>query len=106
MVDLGLFELKTEVFVALVSVAVFAVQLALCFKVKKLFVRLLPLTLFLALAVCLIILSYVYYEGWDGLGALLCGLYSGLLALVCALTLGFWTVFKKLRAKQAKEGER
>lgn len=102
MVDLGLFELKTEVFVALVSVAVFVVQLGLCFKVKSLLIRLVPAVLLFVAATVFIILAYVYYESWDGLGALLLGLCLAVLLLICALAWGSWAVLKKVMAKREK----
>ena len=102
MVDLGLFKIKTEVFLVLVSVAVFFVQLLLCSKVKNLLIRLIPAMLFFISATCFIVLSYVYYEGWDGLGALVLGLFFALLLLVCALAWVIRAVLKGIRAKWAK----
>lgn len=102
MIDLGLFKIKMEVFLILVSVAVFFVQLLLCSKVKSLLIRLVPVALFFVSATCFTVLSYVYYEGWDGLGALVLGLFFVLFLLACGLAWGVWAVLKSIRAKRAK----
>ena len=51
MLDFGLFDIRTDIFVLIVSVVFLLIQLLLCFKVKPIWIRLLPLLLFFVLTV-------------------------------------------------------
>ena len=46
MIHIGSFEIKTEIFVLIVSLLLMSIQLLLCFKAKRLWVRLIPFGLF------------------------------------------------------------
>ena len=89
-------DMSTEVFAAITAVIVLSVQLVLCFKVRKLCVRLIPVCLSaIAAAVCLA-LTFLS-EGWDALGYLLLTMFSAGLLLVCGIGWLVWAIIKKLR---------
>ena len=63
-------------------VVVFILQLWLCFKVKKLRYRVLPMLLFLLGTFVFGILSFVI-DGWDALAYLIYAMYFGSMVLSC-----------------------
>ena len=73
MIDFGIFEIKTELFLLILAVVTLALQLFLCFKVRSLALRLLPATLFAVATVVFFVLVFVT-DGWDSLGFLLLAL--------------------------------
>ena len=96
MIHIGSFEIKTEIFVLIVSLLLMSVQLLLCFKAKRLWVRLIPFVLFAGTAAILLVASFIgdYYAPIFFIYAI----YSGFLALVCACGWAIWWIIDSLVA--------
>ncbi len=76
-------------------------QLLLCFKVKRLFTRLIPSVLFAAGIVIFTVLAYSVMD-WSALFYIICAVYSGLLLFMCAVgwaVYGIWRSIKKQHRK-------
>ncbi|MBO4979004.1 MAG: hypothetical protein J6D16_01205 [Clostridia bacterium] len=94
MLDFGIFEIKTEVFLLILAVLTLALQLVLCFKAKSLALRLLPAILFAVATVVFFTLVFLT-DGWDSLGFLLLALCSAMLLAVCGIGFAIWAIVKK-----------
>ncbi|MBE5739447.1 MAG: hypothetical protein E7349_01170 [Clostridiales bacterium] len=79
----------TTLIVGASALIVFIVQLLLCFKAENGFVKVLPLLLFLATTITLIVMMYSN-QSWDAIGYLLLGMLSGVLFLACLLA---WIIY-------------
>ncbi len=102
MFDIGIGEISiTELFVIASVIVVFALQLFLCMKVKKLWFKLIPIIIFISFA---LILAYksAYATGWDGLGYFILLLLDGILLLTCVVGWIIWFVVKYVKKKKAK----
>lgn len=93
MLHFGSFDIRTDIFVLILSILLLTVQLLLCFKVKKTVVRIIPVCLLSCLTAVFITLIFVS-EGWDSLGFLLLAICSAALLLVCGLGWGIWWFVK------------
>ena len=89
------FEIDFTTIVVLVcAIATLILQLLLCFKAKKIIIKLLPIAL-------LIVSTFVFYicsvsiNGWDGLGYLFFALLSFGLIFVCGIGWAIWASIKK-----------
>lgn len=96
MIHIGSFEIKTEIFILIASLLLLSVQLLLCFKAKRLWIRLLPLGLFAGAAAVLILAAFIadYYA----LIFFIYALYSGVAAYVCACGWAIWWIIDSLVA--------
>ena len=93
MLHFGSFNIRTDIFVLILSVVILTVQFLFCFKVKNTIVRLIPVCLFSCLTLVFTALIFVF-EGWDSLGFLLLAICSAVLLLVCGLGWGIWRLVK------------
>ncbi len=75
-------------------IATLILQLLLCFKVKKVFIKLLPIALLIATTIAFSICS-ASINGWDGLGYLFFALLSVGLIIVCGIGWGVWAITRK-----------
>ena len=92
-------EIDYPTIVVIVSVmATLILQLLLCFKAKKIFIKLIPIALLMVSSIVLYICS-VTINGWDGLGYLFFALLSFSLILVCGLGWGAWAIIGKRRSE-------
>lgn len=94
-----------SVVLTLIFVSVLTVQLLLCFKVKRLAVRLIPCVGLLALTVFFIVMIYCS-SGWDSLGYVILTVYSCFMLLMSVIGWGIWLVvyiLKKIRSKSNPE---
>lgn len=96
MIHIGSFEIKTEIFVLLVSLLLMSVQLLLCFKAKRLWVRLIPFGLFAGVTAILILGAF--FRVYNGLVLFAYATDSGFLALVCACGWAVWWIIDSLVA--------
>lgn len=69
----------------------FPFQIFLCFKVKSLFLRLLPVMLLGAACGWFLILSFAI-GGWDSLGYTVLAIFSGFMLLTSAIGWGVWAL--------------
>ena len=96
MIHIGSFDIKTEIFVLLMSLVLLSVQLLLCFKAKRLWVRLIPFGLFACVTAILIL--GVFFRVYNGLVLFAYATDSGFLALVCACGWAIWWIVDSLVA--------
>lgn len=96
MIHIGSFEIKTEIFVLIVSLLLMSVQLLLCFKAKRLWVRLLPLGLFAGVAAILILAAFIGV--YDTPILFIYALYTGFWALPCVCGWAIWWIIDSLVA--------
>lgn len=96
MIHIGSFEIKTELFVLIVSLLLMSIQLLLCFKAKRLWVRLIPFGLFAGTAAILIL--GVFFRAYNGLVLFAYATDSVFLALVCACGWAIWWIIDSLVA--------
>lgn len=88
----------TQLVMIVTAVVILPVQLLLCFKVKSLIIRFIPLIALFILAVAAII-TYKDAVGWDGLGLVLVMMYEAFMLLMCGFGWGIWglsNVVKKI----------
>lgn len=84
------FDYTTVVILASAIIALI-VQLLLCFKVKQIFIKLLPVALFIVSTIAFYICA-VYVNGWDGLGYLFFAFLSFGLIFICGIGWGIWAI--------------
>ncbi len=77
-------------------------QTLLCFKIKSVIIRLLPLISLLILAVFFFVRSFTA-NGWDGLGYLLLAFYAAILFGACALCWAIFGIARYVRKKRKKD---
>ena len=75
-------------------IATLILQLLLCFKAKKIFIKLLPIALLIVSTIVFSICSTTT-SFWDALGYLFFALLSFGLILVCSLGWGVWAITRK-----------
>ena len=84
----------TTVVVIVSAISVSLLQLLLCFKAKRKYIKLIPIALFLVSTVILSICS-AFINGWDGIGYLFFALFSFVLTIICGIILVVWAIDKK-----------
>ena len=85
----------SEVLAVLLILLVIGGQLLLCFKVKKLWIRLIPAVAALIATVAFFVIMLTLAEGWDVLGYLLLWVYSAVLLGADVIA---WILFAIIRA--------
>ena len=76
------------------AIATLILQFLLCFKAKKIFIKLLPIALLIVSTIVFSICS-ASINGWDGLGYLFFALLSFGLLFVCGIVWGIWAIIRK-----------
>ncbi|MBR7122230.1 MAG: hypothetical protein IKC95_02080 [Oscillospiraceae bacterium] len=84
----------TAVVVFISAIGVLVLQLFLCFKVKRMLIKLLPVALLVVSTIVFSICS-AFINGWDGLGYLFFALLSFGLIFVCGIGWGIWATVRK-----------
>ena len=97
MIDFGIFKIKTELFLLIVAVLLFLLQLLLCFKVKSLTLRFLPTLILGAMIAVFVILTFLT-DGWDSLGFLVLAIWTALLLIPCGIGWLVWAIIKKRKS--------
>ena len=82
--------------------AVLLCQILLCFKVRSVIIRLLPLILLLVLTAIFAYKSFTV-NGWDGLGYLFLAFLTAILFGVCALCLVVFGIVRYIKHKRAQK---
>ena len=90
MIRLGSFEIKTEIFLLILFAFLLSVQLLLCFKAKRLLIRLIPLGLFALPAAVLVFISL--FDEYHRIGLLIYAFYLGVMALICVWGWAVWWI--------------
>lgn len=84
----------STIVVFLSAIATLILQFLLCFKAKKIFIKLLPIALLIVSTIVFSICS-ASINGWDGLGYLFFALLSFGLLFVCGIAWGNWAIIRK-----------
>lgn len=84
----------TTVVIFVSAISALLLQLLLCFKVKRTFIKLLPIALLIVSTIVFSICS-ASINGWDGLGYLFFALLSFGLIFICGIGWGFWAIAPK-----------
>ena len=88
-------ELDFPAIVVFISVIVTLIlQLLLCFKAKKRFIKLFPIALLVVSTIIFCVCSATI-NGWDGLGYFFFALLSFGLIIVCGVAWGVWAIARK-----------
>lgn len=98
MLDFGIFEIRTDIFVLIVSVLCLLLQFFLCGKLKKTFVKLLPVILFSFIILIFLVLASVF-DDWDRFGFLVLALCFAIPLAACGIGWGIWAIVKKQKTK-------
>ncbi|MCQ2554266.1 MAG: hypothetical protein MJ171_01265 [Clostridia bacterium] len=77
--------------VVIICIAVFIIQMLLCFLGKKLFIKLIPALLFAASFVIFLILT-VTASGWDSLAYIVFVMLSAIFLIPCAIAWAIWLI--------------
>ena len=91
-----------SVFVSIAAVVVILAVQLLCFRAKRLLLRLLPVILLFAATVVLVILAYAA-SGWSGLGYIILALFTAILTGVCVVAWGIRWIVRLVRKKKAAQ---
>ena len=84
----------TTIFVLAISVLVLILQLLLCYKAKKLLLKLIPIILLVISTIVFSVLS-ACIGGWDGMGLLFFVLFSFGLLFVSGFGWAIWVIARK-----------
>ncbi len=99
MLHFGLLDIGTDVFLFFCAVLLFLLQCFLCFRVKRRWLRLLPVSLLTCAALSFGALAFVF-DGWDSIGFLFLALWALCLLVPCGLSWGTWWLIKRRRKKE------
>ena len=99
MLDFGIFKIRTDIFLLIVAILLFLLQLFLCFKVKSLKLRLLPLIVLGAMIAVFTILVFLT-DDWDSLGFLVLAIWTAIQLIPCGLGWLTWRIAKKIKDKK------
>lgn len=99
MIDLGLFKIRTDIFLLILSVILLALQLFLCAKIKNRLLRLLPVLVLFTLTLVFTVLIFVF-DGWDSVGFLMLAIWTALLLTVCGVAWLMWWLLIKLKRRK------
>lgn len=86
----------TIVFILFALLVVFPIQILLCFKVKKLWLKLIPIIVSVVLTIACVVMHFIA-TGWDALGWLFFVIYGVSSIIICTLGWLTWFVLKKFR---------
>lgn len=99
MLDFGIFEIRTDIFLLIVSVIFLLLQIFLCLKVKNVVLRLLPTAFFAVLTTVFAVMIFLV-DGWDSIGFLFLAICSAFLLFACGIGWGIWAIFKKSQIRK------
>ena len=96
MLHFGFLDIRTDIFVLLLSIILVLLQMFLCFKVKKKTIRLIPVYLTLVLTIVFTTLGFIF-DGWDGFGFFFLAICSAVLLAGSGVGWGVWAIVKKIK---------
>ena len=99
MLSIGSFQLSTEFWVCLIATLLFALQLFLCFKVKRIWLRILPTIIAFATTVVFSAMIFIT-DGWDAIGYLILALCAAIMTAVTALALIIYAIITAIRKRK------
>ena len=99
MFDIWIGDIELTKLVLIVSVVVLlSLQLLLCFKVKNLLFRLLPIIILSVLTVAFVVMNSLI-PGWDNLVYLFLAIFSGFMIFMCGVGWGIWAISAKAKRR-------
>ena len=99
--DMWIRDIEVTTLIAITSVlVVLPIQLLLCFKVKPVFLRLLPSILLTATTIFLFTMMTTSRD-WDAIGYAVLGVLSGVLLIFSGIGWGIWTIVRCIKKKKS-----
>ena len=96
-------DIEVTTLIAITSVlVVLPIQLLLCFKVKPVFLRLLPSILLTGTTILLFAMMAASRD-WDAIGYAVLGVFSGVLLIFSGIGWGIWAIVRCIRKKKNYE---
>lgn len=96
MFDVCLNDTNLTVLVIMISAVLFlSIQLLLCFRIKCLIIRLLPLIILFVTAAVFILIT-LPATGWTGLYYILFAIYAAIALFMCGLGWAVWFIVSRL----------
>jgi len=93
-------DIEITSLIAISSVlVVLPIQLLLCFKVKSVFLRLLP-SILLTVTTIFLFTMMTTSRDWDALGYAVLGVLSGVLLIFSGIGWGIWAIVRCIRKKK------
>ena len=103
--DIWIRDIEITTLIAVSSILiVLPIQLLLCFKVKKLLLRLLPSLVLTATTVFLFIMMRTATD-WNAIGYAILGVFSGVLLIFSGLAWGIWAIVIAIKKRKKKVGK-
>ena len=101
--DMWIRDIEITTLIAFTSVlVVLPIQLLLCFKVKPVFLRLLPSILLTGTTILLFAMMAASRD-WDAIGYAVLGVFSGVLLIFSGIGWGIWAIVRCIRKKKNYE---
>ena len=101
--DMWIRDVEVTTLIAITSVlVVLPIQLLLCFKVKPIFLRLLPSILLTGTTILLFAMMAASRD-WDAIGYAVLGVFSGVLLIFSGIGWGIWAIVRCIRKKKNYE---
>ena len=98
--DMWIRDIEVTTLIAITSVlVVLPIQLLLCFKVKPIFLRLLPSILLTGTTILLFAMMAASRD-WDAIGYAVLGVFSGVLLIFSGIGWGIWGLVALIRKKK------
>ena len=98
--DMWIRDIEITSLIAISSVlVVLPIQLLLCFKVKSVFLRLLP-SILLTVTTIFLFTMMTTSRDWDALGYAVLGVLSGVLLIFSGIGWGIWAIARCIRKKK------
>lgn len=99
--DMWIRDVEITSLIAISSVlVVLPIQLLLCFKVKPVFLRLLPTILLTATTVFLFAMMTTSRD-WDAIGYAVLGVLSGVMLIFSGIGWGIWAIVRCIKKKKS-----
>ncbi len=98
MIHIGSFEVKTEIFVLIVSLILMSIQILLCFKVKKTALRLIPVYLTSGLVAVFGVWG-IHIAGLDAIlffGLAICSAFA---LFMCGIGWAIWWLARRIKQR-------
>ena len=95
--DMWIRDIEVTTLIAITSVlVVLPIQLLLCFKVKPVFLRLLPSILLTGTTILLFAMMAASRD-WDAIGYAVLGVFSGVLLIFSGIGWGIWAIVRCIK---------